>query len=129
MLAQKGNVYISGKYLNYFRKHNSDVSGRSMKDGTYFTEFPRLTKYLFENGLINKEKYQQLLFAKYKKLRRFECSELVKKSLLDSYKKLIGPGELSKFIISNTVHNTSVKLWIITPLFMKNIIRKGLPGR
>jgi glycosyltransferase involved in cell wall biosynthesis len=128
-LAQKGNVYISGKYLNYFRKHNADVSRRAMADGTYFSEYPRLVTYLFENALIDKEKYQVLLFAKYKKLKKFNGSETARKNLLNTYKQLIGAGRLTRLIISNRIHNTSVKLWIATPLFIKNIVRKGLPER
>lgn len=123
MLAQKGNVFESGKLLNYFRKHGSDVSGRSMADGTYFIEYPRLAKYLFDNNLISNNQYCYLLFKKYKNLKRFEDKQQIKKDLLLSYQKLIGSKNLVKFYIKDVVHQAYISLWIITPGFIKNAIR------
>jgi glycosyltransferase involved in cell wall biosynthesis len=37
-MARKGSVAISGKYLNYFRKHSSNVTSSSWSKGYYFTE-------------------------------------------------------------------------------------------
>jgi glycosyltransferase involved in cell wall biosynthesis len=123
MLAQKGRVFISGKYLNYFRKHNADVSRKSMANGTYFSEYPGLAKYLLDNSLISHHQYSYLLFRKYRKLKNFEGSKPVKKDLLETYRELIGIKNLAKFTVTSTAHSVFINLWIITPLFIKNTVR------
>ncbi len=125
-LAQKGSVYTSGKYLNYFRKHDMDVSRRSMADGTYFVEYPRLAKYLLDNNLITSKQYGYLLYRKYQPLKKFAGNRQIKKNLLLTYRKLIGIKSLVKFTVTTTVHNVYINLWIVTPLFIKNAIRKIL---
>ena len=124
MLAQKGNVFESGKLLNYFRKHNADVSNKSMADGTYFIEYPRLTKYLLNNNLIDHKKYCYLLFRKYKWLKKFEGNGELKKELILSYQNLIGSKNRVKFYIKDWVHKVYINIWIVTPGFIKNGIRK-----
>jgi hypothetical protein len=37
-LCKYGNVHISGKLLNYFRKHENDVSGKAYQSGLNFIE-------------------------------------------------------------------------------------------
>ena len=123
MLAQKGSVFTSGKYLNYFRKHNADVSRKSMANGTYFLEYPRLARYLLDNSLISQHQYSYLLFRKYKKLKRFEGSKPVKKNLLETYRELIGIKKRAKFTLNCTAHSVYINLWILTPLFIKNTVR------
>ena len=125
-LAQKGPVYTSGKYLNYFRKHDRDVSRRSMADGTYFVEYPKLAKYLLDNNLITNEQYGYLLYKKYRPLKKFEGNKQIKKDLLFTYTKLIGIKNLVKFSVTTIVHGVYINLWIVTPLFIKNVIRKIL---
>ncbi len=42
-LAMNGRVFMSGKCLNYFRKHGGDVSSKAIKRGLFFLE----SKYVF----------------------------------------------------------------------------------
>lgn len=124
MLAQKGRVFESGKMLNYFRKHNADVSHKSMADGTYFLEHPRLTKYLVDNNLISHKRQCYLLFEKYKWLKKFNGSGKLKKELILNYQKLIGNKNRVKFYVQDWVHKVYIDIWIVTPRFIKNAIRK-----
>ena len=132
MLAQKGRVHISGKLLNYFRKHQADVSGRSVQDGTYFLEYSSIVKYLVEHHLINEQLYYSLLFKKYKELKDFEFSDSARKELSATYLKLIGTKNMTKFKSAEKrshLHDLYIKIWIITPGFIKNTIRKIVPAK
>jgi glycosyltransferase involved in cell wall biosynthesis len=124
MIAQTGNVFVSGKSLNYFRKHDSDVSGKSMSNGTYYKEYPRIVFYLLNNNLIDFKRYQSLLFLRYQHLRTFNGERLLKKELLTSYVALIGKRNYLKLAVKYNLHNYRVSIWIFTPVFIKNIVRK-----
>ena len=124
MLAQKGRVFTSGKYLNYFRKHGLDVSGKAMDNGTYFIEYPRIVKYLLDNGLIDEHQMRSLLFKKYKRLRRFKGDVKIKKDLVLNFRKLIGIKNLVKFALADWIYAVKISCWIITPQVIKNAIRK-----
>lgn len=128
MMAQKGRVYKSGKYLNYFRKHQLDVSRRSMADGTYYLEYPRLMKYLLANNLIDQSQFAQLLFKKYKRLQRFNGNRETKRNLLVDYRSMIGNGQLNKIKLMDSFHEVYIGLWIVTPGFLKKAIRTVLPS-
>jgi glycosyltransferase involved in cell wall biosynthesis len=67
-LAQFGNVHISGKTLNYFRKHPKDVSGKAEKTGLSLFENMKLLNTLFQQQLIDSASYNvayKLNFMKY----------------------------------------------------------------
>ncbi|NML68060.1 glycosyltransferase family 2 protein [Hymenobacter sp. RP-2-7] len=66
--AQKGEVYISGKVLNYFRKHDKDVSGKSYKNGVYYYEYLRLLNLLISYNIITRIQLEDLLIKKLKYL-------------------------------------------------------------
>ncbi len=123
MLAQKGDVYISGKYLNYFRKHSADVSNKSMADGTYFEEYTRLAEYLLRSNLIDRPQYHVLLFKRYQKLKVFEGDEVLKKKLLLRYATLIGKKNRFRIKAEVMFHNAYITAWLVTPFFIKKIIR------
>lgn len=56
-LARHGNVHISGKLLNYFRKHGNDVSGKAYKSGYNFIEESKMFHYLYKNQVISFAEY------------------------------------------------------------------------
>ena len=63
LISLQGDVFVSGKILNYFRKHNNDVSGKAYKNGLSYSEFFSLLDSLVERGVLNEtEKYNALVF-------------------------------------------------------------------
>lgn len=52
-IAEKGNVVMVNKPLNYFRQHAIKVSPKRQIDGTVFKEDYTICNYLRENGYIN----------------------------------------------------------------------------
>jgi glycosyltransferase involved in cell wall biosynthesis len=51
-MAMLGKTHISGKTLNYFRKHEKDVSGKALKSGINFVEELRIQNWLYTEKLI-----------------------------------------------------------------------------
>lgn len=68
LIAQHGDVYISGKYLNYFRKHDKDVSGPSLRKGLLYKEYIPLLKELVQSNIINEGFKDRLLMLKLTEL-------------------------------------------------------------
>lgn len=64
-LCTHGTVFISGKLLNYFRKHNKDVSGKAYESGLNFREEVRMMNYLHAAGLIQYGQYLETLKSKF----------------------------------------------------------------
>ena len=58
-IAKRGKVHISGKLLNYFRKHDRDVSGIAEKTGLNFIEIMKLVNTLYIDGVINDAEYNK----------------------------------------------------------------------
>jgi len=54
-LANRGKVHISGRVLNYFRKHENDVSGEAFRSGLNFIEALKIISSLYTRKLISKE--------------------------------------------------------------------------
>lgn len=52
-IAQQGKTHISGKVLNYFRKHDKDVSGKAYSSGVNFIEELRVIDYMHSSNLID----------------------------------------------------------------------------
>jgi glycosyltransferase involved in cell wall biosynthesis len=72
-IAKQGNVIISGKILNYFRKHSNDVTTRAMQDGTYFKERLQILDYLLTDKYLDNKKYYQIIYNDHKQiLRRYK---------------------------------------------------------
>jgi len=63
--AKQGNVFISGRVLNYFRKHDKDVSGKAYASGINFIENLKIILLLKTYGLISDTLYKQLVFIRY----------------------------------------------------------------
>ncbi len=68
--ARLGNVFISGRVLNFFRKHDKDVSGKAYASGYNFIENLTILQYLKKYGLITEGFFRQLVFIKYATFRQ-----------------------------------------------------------
>ena len=64
-LCMHGDVFISGKALNYFRKHEKDVSGVSYQNGLNFTEEVRMVNNLYKRKIIGYNNYLIILKNKF----------------------------------------------------------------
>jgi glycosyltransferase involved in cell wall biosynthesis len=60
-----GDIFISGKVLNYFRKHGQDVSSNAYRSGLYYKEYFKLIEYIRTRGIIDHQRVQKLMFEKY----------------------------------------------------------------
>jgi glycosyltransferase involved in cell wall biosynthesis len=64
-LAQLGQVGSSAKVLNYFRKHNADVSGRIYLQGQFHQEFYRAVGLLQKQHLVDTLKSRYLYYKEW----------------------------------------------------------------
>jgi glycosyltransferase involved in cell wall biosynthesis len=100
-MAILGKALVSGKQLNYFRKHDADVSGNAYRQGLVYTEY-----FTFLDGLENDK---ILLFLDRKKAVRIRFYEFLNDDRVEEqYRKKIKLIFLSKlgikfylFIIKN----------------------------
>ncbi len=67
-IASQGQIFISGKILNYFRKHEKDVSGSAYLNGKMYTEYFQLLEDFVKRDVIDKVLQNQLLIDKFKEL-------------------------------------------------------------
>lgn len=65
-IARQGKTHISGKVLNYFRKHDKDVSGKAYKSGLNFIEELKIVNWMYKEKLINDSIYTQAFKKQYK---------------------------------------------------------------
>lgn len=63
-VALQGEVFISGKSLNYFRKHQKDISSNAFIEGLIYIEYFSVLDYLEKLNLVYHKK-QQLLVTKF----------------------------------------------------------------
>lgn len=68
LIARQGNVFISGKYLNYFRKHGKDVSGKATLNGLIYSEYIKLLVTLTSKEIITLEESRGLAIVRLKEL-------------------------------------------------------------
>lgn len=68
-MANENEIYISGKIINYFRKHKDDVSSKFYNSGMNFKEELLVLFYLYDKSLISKFDFFDGLYNKYKKYR------------------------------------------------------------
>lgn len=64
-LAAQGQVFISGKVLNYFRKHGKDVSGKMYRTGANYLEEIDILTGLINASLITIEEFKKHILTKY----------------------------------------------------------------
>lgn len=58
-LCRLGKVHVSGRVLNYFRKHDKDVSGEAMRSGLNYVETLKIINIFFQRGLISPKEYDK----------------------------------------------------------------------
>lgn len=64
-LAKHGSVHISGKVLNYFRKHDKDVSGKAYLSGLNFIEELKIINFMYQESLITEKGYYKAFKKKF----------------------------------------------------------------
>lgn len=84
-IARQGKTHISGKVLNYFRKHDKDVSGKAYKSGLNFVEELRIINWMYKEQLINDKLYALGFRKQYKEFWK------VRKTIDPINKALIKP--------------------------------------
>ncbi|WP_169515095.1 glycosyltransferase family 2 protein [Hymenobacter norwichensis] len=82
-IALQGNVYSSGKILNYFRKHDKDVSGNAYAKGILYSEHLRLLNFLESKYIISNLEKQEVIV---KKIRDIASDSRVDKGLINRIK-------------------------------------------
>lgn len=65
-LCRQGKVHISGRLLNYFRKHENDVSGKAIKSGLIYVEALNIINSFFQRGLISTRDYNKAFKVHFK---------------------------------------------------------------
>src|SRR5690606_36117220 len=71
--------------MNFFRKHEEDVSGKAYRTGLNFIEEVEILTDLFNRKMINKEEISDTLILKYLKYRMvskqfaMETNEIIRK--------------------------------------------------
>ena len=65
--ARQGNIFISGRVLNFFRRHDMAVSEMGHATGGDLIENLKIIRKLKEYSCIPERLYRQLVFMKYKK--------------------------------------------------------------
>ncbi|MGY3213807.1 glycosyltransferase family 2 protein [Mucilaginibacter sp. HD30] len=64
-IALQGDIFISGKVLNYFRKHGADVSGKMLASGNNHIEEIRVLKLIKQQQLITETEYKSYLLPRF----------------------------------------------------------------
>lgn len=82
-IARHGKVHISGKILNYFRKHDRDVSGKAYQSGLNLIEEMKVTNWMFRENIIDDSTYNKA-FKKH-----FKAYWKVRNRIKPEYKKQV----------------------------------------
>jgi glycosyltransferase involved in cell wall biosynthesis len=90
--ALKGDVLISGKKLNYFRKHPGDVRSKAIVSGAWHFEKLDVIQSLFEKGIINEKKRKERVINDYLLFldAKSAINELDRNKLCSIYRAFIG---------------------------------------
>jgi glycosyltransferase involved in cell wall biosynthesis len=97
LMLMQGDVFICGKYLNYFRKHDKDVSGKAFSSGLLYSEYLKLLGILVEKNIIGLGVKKDLCIKKYKELvLDVRINDAMKSDMMTSYLKEIGYDVFSK---------------------------------
>lgn len=64
-VALQGNIFISGKVLNYFRKHGKDVSGPAFRNGLSYSDFFKVLDNFERHHIINSGQHRAVLVTKF----------------------------------------------------------------
>lgn len=109
-IALQGNVFISGKTLNYFRKHENDVSTSAFHSGLNYEEHFQLLEYLEKQQFVTKTQINCILKAKHKQFRiDKKINNLNRKRINKKFKDLLG---FHYYTISIWYYKWLLKKWI-----------------
>jgi glycosyltransferase involved in cell wall biosynthesis len=75
-LLKNANIGESAKCLNYFRKHSSDLSGKSNFNGVMLSEFIEIQKYLKKISMISKSEYFKNILQKFDSVKNSEFKSI-----------------------------------------------------
>jgi glycosyltransferase involved in cell wall biosynthesis len=90
-IALHGDVFISGKILDYFRKHDRDVSTEAFRSGLYFFEYLQLVSDLSELKIVNPEQKLDMVKRNYRHYCFNKPSDFSKRrELIGKYKQELG---------------------------------------
>ncbi|WP_374951928.1 glycosyltransferase family 2 protein [Mucilaginibacter sp.] len=64
-MAKQGDVFISGRVLNYFRNHDKDVSGKMYSTGSNYLEELEILNIMLTDGLLNQTEFKEHLLQKF----------------------------------------------------------------
>lgn len=124
-LATVGKVHISGRVLNYFRKHDADVSGRMYRSGQGIVEELQVLQMIFSEGYISEKSYrkglQRFTRAFYRACSTFsqEVRDVFEKELQHSLE-----GNLSRNFAVGLYKNKCKYRYKIKRLFQGTIQKK-----
>jgi len=88
-LALTGTVNIDGRVLNYFRKHDGDVSGPAYSSGYNFVEELHLLSTVYKEGIIGDVEYKVGYKAKFRDFwrRRQRFDTQVQNTIMSYFRK------------------------------------------
>jgi len=65
-LSRLGKVHITGRVLNYFRRHDKNVSGEAFKSGLNFVETLKIVNSLYKRQMISSIDYYKAFKIQYR---------------------------------------------------------------
>lgn len=68
-IAKQGTVFISGKYLNFFRQHSKNTTTKQLREGYYYSEGSELFSQLIKEHHLT---HEQVYYGMMKFLNSFE---------------------------------------------------------
>lgn len=90
-MASLGNVFISGKVLNYFRKHKGDVSSKAYRSGLFFLERLQMIDDLVILKLIGSETKTLLVKSTFQRYNFHKIADKkVNAVLVRKYRQTLG---------------------------------------
>jgi glycosyltransferase involved in cell wall biosynthesis len=90
-ILMQGEIFVSGKILNYFRKHVQDVSNKAYRSGLYYIEYFKLIDHLRSRDIIDEGRSRDLMFEKFIfLLKDREIDSTVKKHIVKEFQRRIG---------------------------------------
>ena len=116
-LATHGDVYISGKILNYFRKHDQDVSGKNYLNGNNFIEELNVLYQLYDHKIIEKQLFYNSILLRYNNYRS------IRKTLTKQMKY-----DIDTLFLSNSrtiIFKNKLKIYSMIYTFKFSIIKKA----
>lgn len=91
-IAKQTNVFISSLYLNFFRKHEKDVSGKAYHEGLIYLEaFDFIDDRETNGNKLLRGKKNSLVSGFYNFLNDNRISRSARQEIFAQYRKRIGP--------------------------------------